>query len=210
MRWCRDLCSLACAERSCSCRPAAAEARPRQDTGSCSCGPADGCSGSTSGARARRRARWARPPTTSSRRPGRATGSPSSSPTSAAAGTIPCPSTSTSCKPTARTRSASPTTRNGRTSFELSSRAGRRTGSRIVFERDLNGPYNELVLVSVRTRRERMLLRVRGGDPVWGKAGIAYLTEDRQRQRIMRFGPAGRTAHGPRGGERRVRGGLVA
>lgn len=59
-------------------------------------------------------------------------------------------------------------------------------GSRIVFERDLNGPYNELVLVSVRTGHERTL-PAHGGDPAWGKPGIAYVYAQprSQSQRIM-------------------------
>jgi Tol biopolymer transport system component len=48
-------------------------------------------------------------------------------------------------------------------------------GSRIVFKREFANRGNELVVISVRSRRERVLRAPNGNDPVWGSRGIAYV-----------------------------------
>lgn len=59
---------------------------------------------------------------------------------------------------------------------------------RIVFVRDTeNKPYEQLVVVKVRSGAERGL-KVSGETPAWGKAGIAYVADYR---RIMLVSPAG-------------------
>ncbi|HKU57874.1 MAG TPA: hypothetical protein VJP41_12740 [Gaiellaceae bacterium] len=59
---------------------------------------------------------------------------------------------------------------------------------RIVFVRVIvKSPYEQLVVVNVRTGRERTL-RVSGETPAWGKTGIAYVADYR---RIMLVSPAG-------------------
>jgi Tol biopolymer transport system component len=63
-------------------------------------------------------------------------------------------------------------------------------GRRIVFVRELaNKPYDELVVVDVRTGRERTLPATGPfGSPAWGKPGIAYEADYR---RLMLLSPAG-------------------
>ena len=61
-------------------------------------------------------------------------------------------------------------------------------GRRIVFARVIaKRPYEELVIVNVRTGHEREL-HVAGETPAWGNAGIAYVADYR---RIMLVSPAG-------------------
>jgi Tol biopolymer transport system component len=61
-------------------------------------------------------------------------------------------------------------------------------GRQIVFVRETeNKPYEELVVVNVRTGHERNL-GVSGETPAWGKAGIAYVADYR---RIVLVSPAG-------------------
>lgn len=48
-------------------------------------------------------------------------------------------------------------------------------GSRIVFTREFADRGNELVVISVRSRRERVFRALNGNDPVWGPRGVAYV-----------------------------------